>query len=141
MTSELIAILGVGVGLMSLGVVSLIALLKRSNRIGLSPEPPKDRPERIEPRLDRLQNHIADLERGRGRLESHIANLERGQGRLESRVADLEHGQGRLESRVADLEHGQARLEARVTASEQSQARLEGMLDGLREAIFDRATR
>ena len=53
----------------------------------------------------------------------------------------LEQRMGRLEDRVVAVEQRMERLDSRMSVSEQGQARLEGLLDGLREAIFERATR
>ena len=47
----------------------------------------------------------------------------------------------RLDARIDRVDTRLDRLEGRVAALEQGQARLEGLLDGLREAIFERATR
>ena len=51
----------------------------------------------------------------------------------------------RLEDQTNDrfdrLEDRVDRLETRMSGLEQRQSRLEGMLDGLREALFDRASR
>lgn len=47
----------------------------------------------------------------------------------------------RLEDRVGRLEDRVERLETRMSGLEQRQSKLEGMLDGLREALFDRASR
>ena len=47
----------------------------------------------------------------------------------------------RMEARFDRLEARFDRLEARMSDLEQRQARLEGLLDGLREALFERAAR
>ncbi len=47
----------------------------------------------------------------------------------------------RLEGRLDRLDDRFERLETRMSALEQRQARLEGLLDGLREALFERAAR
>ena len=62
------------------------------------------------------------------RTDRRIESLEQ---RLESRIADLE-------SRMASLEQ---RLETRIASLEQRMARLEGLLDGLREGLFERVGR
>ena len=54
---------------------------------------------------------------------------------LETRIAGLEQ---QLESRMASL--GQ-RLESRIASLEPRMAWLEGLLDGLREGLFERASR
>ena len=62
------------------------------------------------------------------RTDRRIEGLEQ---RLESRIADLG-------SRMASLEQ---RLETRIASLEQRMARLEGLLDGLREGLFERVGR
>ena len=47
----------------------------------------------------------------------------------------------RTDKRFERLEARFDRLEARMSDLEQRQARLEGLLDGLREALFERAAR
>ena len=47
----------------------------------------------------------------------------------------------RLEGRLDRLDGWLDRLESRLSNLEQRHARLEGLLDGLREALFERAVR
>ena len=65
------------------------------------------------------------------RTDKRFEQLE---GRLNTRFQQIETRLDRLDDRVE-------RLENRMSALEQSQARLEGLLDGLREALFERAAR
>ena len=58
--------------------------------------------------------------------------------RTDKRFERLEGRLGRLDERIDDRFE---RLENRMSALEQRQARLEGLLDGLREALFERAAR
>ena len=55
--------------------------------------------------------------------------------RTDRRIEGLKQ---RLESRIAGLEQ---RLEARIASLEQRMAWLEGLLDGLREGLFERVGR
>ena len=113
MTPELIAILAIGVALAAFGMTALQVMLKQFGR--------------VDARFDRL--------------EGRVGVLEQGQAEIKAQLAALEQRMAQLENRVASLEQTMSRLDNRITASEQSQAHLTGMLDGLREAIFDRATR
>ena len=54
------------------------------------------------------------------------------------RIDQLEDRFDRLEGRVEDRFE---RLETRMANLEQRQTRLEGLLDGIREALFERASR
>ncbi len=56
-------------------------------------------------------------------------------------VAVLLVSMQRTDKRFERLEARFDRLEARMSDLEQRQARLEGLLDGLREALFERAAR
>ena len=47
----------------------------------------------------------------------------------------------RLEDRFDRMEDRMERLETRMSRLEQRQSELEGLLDGLREALFERASR
>ena len=58
--------------------------------------------------------------------------------RTDKRFERLEGRLDRLDERIDDRFE---RLETRMSALEQRQARLEGLLDGLREALFERAAR
>lgn len=69
------------------------------------------------------------------RTDRRIEGLETCIAGLEARMASLEQ---QLESRMASLEQ---RLETRIASLEQRMARLEGLLDGLREGLFERVGR
>ncbi len=56
-------------------------------------------------------------------------------------VAALVVSMQRTDKRFERLEARFDRLESRMSDLEQRQARLEGLLDGLREALFERAAR
>ena len=58
--------------------------------------------------------------------------------RTDRRIEGLETCIAGLESRMASLEQ---RLETRIVSLEQRMARLEGLLDGLREGLFERVGR
>jgi uncharacterized coiled-coil protein SlyX len=62
------------------------------------------------------------------RIDKRIDALET---RIDKRIDALE---GRIDGRFEGLE-------ARIASLEKGQARLEGLLDGLREALFERASR
>ena len=67
-------------------------------------------------------------------LQIVLKRIDRLEDQTNDRFERLEDRFGRLEDRVE-------RLETRMSGLEQRQSRLEGMLDGLREALFDRASR
>ena len=58
--------------------------------------------------------------------------------RMDKRIDALE---ARIDKRIDALEARIDALDARIAALEKGQARLEGLLDGLREALFERASR
>ena len=61
--------------------------------------------------------------------------------RLDDRMDRIENRMDRIESRMNRIEDRMDRLETRMGHLEQRQAKLEGLLDGLREALFERASR
>ena len=58
--------------------------------------------------------------------------------RMDKRIDALDV---RMDKRIDALEARIDALDARIAALEKGQARLEGLLDGLREALFERASR
>lgn len=58
--------------------------------------------------------------------------------RIDKRIDALET---RIDKRIDALETRIDGLETRIAGLEKGQARLEGLLDGLREALFERASR
>ncbi len=58
--------------------------------------------------------------------------------RTDRRIEALE---ARMDKRIDALEDRLEGLETRIASLETGQARLEGLLDGLREALFERASR
>ena len=58
--------------------------------------------------------------------------------RTDRRIDALET---RIDKRIDALEGRFDALETRIASLEKGQARLEGLLDGLREALFERASR
>ena len=58
--------------------------------------------------------------------------------RTDKRIEALET---RIDKRMDGLEGRLKGLETRIASLEKGQARLEGLLDGLREALFERASR
>ena len=75
--------------------------------------------------MQRTDRRIEALET---RIDKRIDALE---GRIDKRIDGLE---GRIDGRFEGLE-------TRIASLEKGQARLEGLLDGLREALFERASR
>ena len=69
------------------------------------------------------------------RTDKRIEALEM---RIDKRIEALET---RIDRRMDALEGRLEGLETRIASLEKGQARLEGLLDGLREALFERASR
>jgi chaperonin cofactor prefoldin len=60
--------------------------------------------------------------------------------RVNQRIDRLDERVDRLDGRMDRLDERVDRLHERMSNLEQRQARLEGLLDGLREALFSRAS-
>ena len=58
--------------------------------------------------------------------------------RLEDRISNLENRVSGLEAHVASLGNRVSGLENRVSDMDRRLARLEGLIDGIRESLFDR---
>ena len=113
MTPELIGILTVGTA-----VVAVLLVLARMVM---------DTSKRLEQRLERMEVRMDALE---ARMEVRMDGLE---ARLEVRMDGLG-------ARMDGLGARMDRIETQMTAQGERLARLEGMLDGLREAMFGRAS-
>ncbi len=61
-------------------------------------------------------------------------------GRIDQVESRLDERMDRLDGRMDGLDERVDRLHERMSNLEQRQARLEGLLDGLREALFARAS-
>lgn len=81
---------------------------------------------------------VAILGVGVALLAVQVASAQRTDRRIESLEQRLEARIAGLEARMASLEQ---RLETRIANLEQRMARLEGLLDGLREGLFERVGR
>lgn len=66
----------------------------------------------------------------------HMASIKGLREEMNVSIKSLREDMKRMENRLDALEQ---RMENRLDALEQRMARLEGMLDGLREALFERA--
>ncbi len=117
MTPEFIAIISVGVALGVFGFAGFRFLNKQLAE-GL---------QEVHARVDRLERQTTEqFDRVNARFD-----------RVDDRIDRLEQQTNERFDRVDDRFE---RLEIRMSAIEQRQARLEGLLDGLREALFARAT-
>ena len=101
---------------------------RRMDRIEVRMDRLDDRMDRIEAAVSEIRERVARLEAGQDELRERVARLETGQGELRGRMDRLETGQGGLRSRMDRLETGQGELRSRMD-------RIDGQLDAMPAAV------
>ena len=90
---------------------------------------------------DNLSDRVSQLEQSQARMNEVLGTLSAGQDKLSERVGRLEQSQARMNEVLGTLSAGQDKLSERVSRSEQSQAHTAGLIEGIRESLFDRVRR
>ena len=88
-----------------------------------------------------LSERVGQLEQSQARMNEVLETLSAGQDKLSERVGQLEQSQARMNEALGTLSAGQDKLSERVSRSEQSQAHTAGLIEGIRESLFDRVRR
>ena len=123
MPPDIIAIVSVGVAVVAIILTALHRMESRINR-----------------RMDAIEaNAQKDTADSEARLRAEIAASEaRANTKFDEINEQMRIGQARTDKGFADM-HEELRItNTRMASIEQRQARLEGLLDGLREALFQR---
>ena len=118
MTPELIGIISVGVALGALMLTSVGLMFAAWKWLA-----------------DRIDKQFANFET---RIDKQFANFE---ARIDKRFDEVDKRFDKVDKRFDEADKRFEGIEGRLSALEQRVARLEGVLDGLREALFERAAR
>ena len=129
MTPELIGIITVGVALGALMFAAWKWLADRMDKQFAASEA------RIDRRFEQVDRRFIELE---ARIDQRFEEVNRRFEQVDKRFVELE---ARVDQRFEEVNRRFDALEGRMLALEQRSARLEGVLDGLREALFERVGR
>ena len=125
---------GILVGLVSLGLAlaKLILVTTQNTRAEI---------QALSGQVNNLSDRVSQLEQSQARMNEVLETLSAGQDKLSDRVSQLEQSQARMNEVLGTLSAGQDKLSERVGQLEQSQAHTAGLIEGIRESLFDRVRR